>query len=212
MSSLMESFSRRQSDHHRRDSLGISAGTVSSYSISNNSTFRNCDVDSSGFSKDSYKFDACQNVKVGDEITHVNNNFFGRVKFLRIAKIRKRLFKSFITTDSRNLSSFSSVNNAISPKKTGIVMTRKWFLGFIVLIALVCIIPTIIILILWPKQQYNCYDCVVVNNRNTWDALPSNPGLRDLRVPVERVIVTYTADEAESCTTKVRISKLFPRF
>ena len=88
-----------------------------------------------------------------------------------------------------------------------IILSRKWFLGFLLFCAIVCTIPTIINHVFDQQNSFDCYDCTFnrLNDRNTWNAWKPKPGDKELKTPVQRVIATYTADEWESCTTRVRI-------
>lgn len=43
-----------------------------------------------------------------------------------------------------------------------------------------------------------------LRHRNDWGAADAKPGLVTLQLPVERIIVTDTRDEAGSCSTEVK--------
>ena len=90
------------------------------------------------------------------------------------------------------------------------LLHNKWFSGFFLLFATVCIISTITIIVLWKKQQQSFGLEYIFDDRGSWDAIdPGSGGIR-LKIPVPRVIVADTADETETCN-KSEIYEIFAR-
>ena len=46
---------------------------------------------------------------------------------------------------------------------------------------------------------------IIVQDRYDWGAQPAKPGLKELKIPVDKVIVTDTRDQAGSCFTRVSL-------
>ena len=51
---------------------------------------------------------------------------------------------------------------------------------------------------------YHCNNCGFVD-RNAWFGQPAADGLKKLTTPVTNVVAAYSADQDESCKTKVRV-------
>jgi hypothetical protein len=78
------------------------------------------------------------------------------------------------------------------------ILRQKWFWGFITLLVILLSLPNYIITILLFKNMDS-----FVTPPSGWEAADPKPGLVNLTIPVERVIVTHTNDAMKSCTTQV---------
>ena len=201
MSRLFETFIQRQDSCRSRSSIATTA-TVASYAVEDQfdpeyeySENPKIDSNENSFKKDAVNayFDSCQNVKVGDEVNNVHNHFntSKNAQKFKDNKCFDDAIKTFLPTDNKKF------------------LPRKWILGLLLLFAIVCIVPTVIVNMMSPKNQVSNYFEITLIGRDDWNASSPESGLKNLTTPIQRVIVTYTEDEPESCKTRVRFSKHF---
>jgi hypothetical protein len=84
-------------------------------------------------------------------------------------------------------------------EKTFYVLGQKWCWGLILLAITLALFLNSIMTIFMPKPV-----TYITLPPGAWGAEEPLPGLRDLDLPVDKVVVTDTGDAVESCTTKVR--------
>jgi hypothetical protein len=85
-------------------------------------------------------------------------------------------------------------------EKTLFVLSQKWCWGLILLAIFLISFSNTILIVLWPKQpEY------ITLPPSAWGAQEARPGLKQLQLPVDKVVVTDTGDEVDSCTTKVSL-------
>lgn len=79
------------------------------------------------------------------------------------------------------------------------VLGQKWCWGLILLAVFVISVSNTLLIVLWPKPYVEIYA--------DWGREPprnvSGSSLKELELPVSKIIVAATDDEAESCSTKV---------
>lgn len=83
-------------------------------------------------------------------------------------------------------------------EKTLFLFGQKWCWGLILLALFMISFCNTLLIILAPKQP-----TVVIYERSVWGAEPALPGLQKLSLPVDKVIVTDTRDNFETCVTMV---------
>ena len=110
-----------------------------------------------------------------------------------------------------NLKFFFSLTTKkfLQPTDNKKFLLDNWSYGFLLIFAIACIILTFTIILQWPKDHVSNYFEITLIGRDDWNASSPESGLKHLTTSIQRVIVTYTADETGSCTTRVRFSKHF---
>jgi hypothetical protein len=109
-------------------------------------------------------------------------------------------------TDSKNPAFILSDENVKFSEKTLFVLGQKWCWGLILLAILLISFSNTLLIILWSKQQIDFYE-----SREKIGLQSAKPGLTALELPVDKIIVTDTEDEAESCTTREECVKRIRR-
>jgi hypothetical protein len=85
-------------------------------------------------------------------------------------------------------------------EKTLFVLSQKWCWGLILLVISMTLFFNTMMLIFLPKQQ-----TYIIMAPGDWDAEKARPGLKQLELPMDKVVVTDTGDAIDSCTTKVSL-------
>jgi hypothetical protein len=91
-------------------------------------------------------------------------------------------------------------------QKARYVLSQKWCWGLILIAITGILFSNCLMIILIPKPPI-----YITLPPGAWGAEEPRPGLRDLDLPVDKVVVTDTGDAVESCTTKVRSKSDFFR-
>lgn len=85
-------------------------------------------------------------------------------------------------------------------EKTLFVLSQKWCWGLILLVISMTFFFNTLMISFSPKQT-----TYIILTPGDWDAEKARPGLKQLRLPVDKVVVTDTGDAVDSCTTKVSL-------
>lgn len=200
MSSLAEYFQRRQP--RPPDSIS----TVSSLEAEehvNSSTRHERESKRQDFLENQARmiFNWCNDVKIGEHITNVHYNYLiegdEQINLLTF----RYLFAASLE-DKRNPALVLNDENVELAQKVRFILRQKWFWALL-LIFLLFSLPNLIVSILLVATDR----VVIVQSRAAWGAKHPNPGLVDVIIPVDNIIVTHTADEPGSCTTQAECTR-----
>lgn len=108
--------------------------------------------------------------------------------------------------DSKNPAFVLSDSSLKFNEKTLFILSQKWCWGLIFLaITLILFLNSVMIMFIPKHTTY------ITLPPDFWGAEDARPGLKELILPVDKVVVTDTGDYDESCSTKVlsRVNLLF---
>lgn len=101
-----------------------------------------------------------------------------------------------LIADKNNPAFTLSDKTISSRKKLKYILRQSWFWAIVILILLLCMVPSVLTTVLWPKPPL-----VVIIFRNQWATVPQKPGMPQLSLPVKNVIVAQTGGDA--CRSRV---------
>lgn len=140
---------------------------------------------------------SCTNVKFEKNIINNYNRFDNKVKYLEILKDKTDNNTSLSLADNKSPENVLSDPNAAFIQKLLNLLGQKWCWGLMFFILILISFLNTSLVFLMSKQEK-----IIV--RESIGLEPPKGKLTPLSLPVERIIVTQTGDQENSCTSTVR--------